>query len=726
VTTVIHSPESDLALATTSTPLAAALRRDFPEVEATVRIEGANLVIREGNEFLEAKNFFYTEASIFSIFSFSFLEGTAATAFSLPNSIVLTRSAARQYFGEKPAMGQDLVCNSGIFRVSAIIEDRPPNSDLTIDALVAKDYSKVTNWTNDDFDTYTYVLFRQRPDLQKFNNRLQEVVTKYIQPEMEAQKATAYSFRFESEALADVHFSQGKFIDTPKGNRQFNRIFSVLAAFILLIALLNYINLSTARATERMKEVGVRKVIGARPGQLIRQFLGESSFLVGIAWLAAIGLVELSLPLFNRILSTKLAFSGWSMILVPLLLYPLTVVLAGLYPAFILSRFRPIKALKPGLVRQANGAFLRKTLTVVQFVIALAMLTGAIVFHLQMSFVAHKETGVDRAQVVSMHVPEDSASRARVPAFARRLRHEAGVAGVTVGSGLPTDGNAMSSTTVYSNGKKRQLMCNYYFIDPQFLPLLHISLAAGRNISDSFPTDKNEGYLVNEAFVKTMGWTQPLGQSIEGGFDGRKGKVIGVMKDFFFKSLHNMIEPMVMMYKTDPPLAVLARASPQKLSGLRQLWKEYFPSQPFNYSYMEEDFNKQYTKDRITLFLFNVFTGLAILLSCLGLYGLVSLITLQRTKEVGIRKVLGASLSGLIMLLSREQVWLIGLASLISLPLAAVGANRWLSTYAYHTSMNVWMFLLPVMMLLLMALAVTGYRILRSAMANPVESLRSE
>ena len=726
VTTVIHSPESDLALATSSPPLAAALLRDYPEVEAAVRIEEAKIVIRQGSEVHAAKDFYYSEQSIFSIFSFSFLQGSAATAFSQPYSIVLTRSAAKKYFGDRPALGQTLVCNGGNYRVTAVIADRPPNSDLTIDALLAKDFSSYTSWTNDDFDTYTFVLFRQKPDLRRFNDRLRVLSARYVQPEMEAQKNTGYSFRFESEALTDVHFSQGKLVDTPKGNRQFNKIFSALAALILIIALLNYINLATARATERMKEVGVRKVIGAGSGQLIRQFLEESSFLVGMAWLVAIGLVEAGLPLFNRVLSTQLSFSGWSVILLPVLLFPLTVLLAGLYPAFVLSRFRPIKVLKAGMVGQAKGALLRKALTVVQFVIALAMLAGTIVFHNQMRFIAHKDPGVDRAQVICMRVPEDSVTRAGAPAFAQALRHEAGISGVTVGSGLPAEGNAMSSTTVYSNGRKRELMCNYFFIDPQFLPMLHIPLVAGRNISDSFPTDKKEGYLVNEAFVKTMGWTSPLGQSIQGGFDTQKGKVLGVMKNFFFKSLHNVIEPMVMIYKTDPPLAVLVKTTPGELPRLKQLWKNYFPSQPFDYYFMDENFDAQYKKDRMTLFLFNAFTGLAILISCLGLYGLVSLITLQRTKEIGIRKVLGASLSQLVALLSKDLLWLVGWSALIALPLAAMGAHRWLLSYAYHTTMTVWMFALPVVVILLLALVVTGYRILRTALVNPADSLRSE
>jgi len=739
VTSILHSPESDLALGTSPPPLGPTLLRDYPEVEATVRIQPADIVIRQGKEVFNADEFCYSEPSIFSIFFFEFLQGSPATALAAPNSIVLSRRAAKKYFGKGPALGQTLICNNKNLQVTAVFEDRPANSDLPIEALMSKDYSSATSWVDDDFETYTFVLFHQKPDLRNFDRRIAGLSPKYIQPELDRQGAKDYHFRFESEALTDVHFSKGKLVDTPKGDRQFNRIFSALAAFILVIALLNYINLSTARAAERMKEVGIRKVIGARPGQLIRQFLGESFLLVGIAWLIAIGLVELSLPFFNRIIQIKLSFGGWQVVLLPVILIPVTTLLAGAYPAFILSRFRPIKTLKGhGGIRgagatwwdrlfssQGGGAFLRKTLTVIQFIIALAMLAGTVVSYRQMQFVARRNLGVDRSQVLCVGIPTDSISRAGAPAFFETLRHESGIQGVTVGSGLPAEGVAMSSTTAFSNGRRRALMCNYFFIDPQFLPLLHISLVAGRNFSDSFSTDKKEGFIVNEAFVRNMGWKSPLNESMEGGYD-RKGKVIGVVKDFFFKSLHNVIEPMIMIYRPDPPLAVLVKAGPGVLPRVKQLWKNHFPSHPIEYFFLDENFNGQYKKDRMTLFLFNAFTGLAIFISCLGLYGLVSLLTLQRTKEIGVRKVLGASLSGLVLLLSREQLWLIGSAALIALPLAALGAQRWLATYAYHASIDALMFVLPIVVLLLLALAVTGYRICRAALANPVESLRAE
>jgi len=730
VTTILHSPETNLSMAVSPIPMAGMLLRNDPALESAVRVEPTQITVKKGVELFKEDDFCYSEQSLFSVFSFSFLEGLAAGALTGPDAIVLTRAAARKYFGDAPALGKTLTCNGREWRVTAVVADQPLNSDLPMHALLSKDFSKATHWVIEDLSVYTFLLFRGKPDLRRLAGQLSALSSKYIQPELDEAGAKGYHVSFESEPLADLHFSQGKQADTPKGSRSLNTIFSALAAFILIIALLNYINLSTARAIERAKEVAIRKTIGARPVQLIRQFLGESFFLLGLAWLIAIGLMAAGIPFLNRALSIHLSLGGWQESVFLVLLFPVTALLAGIYPAFVLSRFSPLQALKGSGVRTggkggaASGVGLRKVLTVVQFIIAMAMLTGTVVIYTQMRFIDHKDLGADRSQIASLALPSDTTLRAGSEAFCQALRKETGVKGLSVGSGLPTEGVAMSSTTAYSGGKKREFLCDYFSIDPQFLPLLHISLLEGRNFSDDLPTDRKEGFIVNEAFVKTMGWRSALGQSLEGW--ERKGSIIGVTKNFFYKSLHNTIAPMVLIYKTDLRTAVLVKTQPQVLSRLKGLWQHYFPSLPFDYSFMDESFNQQYKQDRITLLLFNVFTGLAIFISCLGLYGLVSLMTVQRTKEIGVRKVLGASLGQLVALFTTDLVKLVGWAMLVALPLAGIGMTRWLSTYAYHTSLNAWMFILPVAILLALALMVTSLRIIRTALVNPVKSLRAE
>ncbi len=587
LTSTIHTAGSDVAVALAPFPAGGNLARSFPEVQAVARIdEESDLVIKAGTEIFSPKNFCYSEPSIFSIFAFTFIEGTAAGALSAPNSMVLSRSAEKKYFGGQPALGKALECNRKPYRVTGVYADQPANTDLRIDGLVSKDFSN-DSWLADDF-AYTYVLFRQKPDLALFNQHLSRL-TALAQPSLDENAGKGWQLTFHAEALTDVHFSKGYQGDNPKGDRQFDRIFSALAIVILLIALLNYINLATARATERAKEVGVRKVIGATPRALLGQFLVESTVLVTIAWLLAVGLVALTLPFFNRMLDTELSWTGWTTILIPILLFPLTVLLAGGYPALVLSRFRPISVLKGKLTGPAKGASLRKVLTVVQFVIALAMLAGVVVFFGQMQFMQHRDLGLDQRQVLHISMPDDSIAAEAAPAFYQALRRESGIRGVTAGSGLPVAGVAMNGFEVNTGGKKRQVLCHSFFIDPQFLPMMHIALAEGRNYSDSIATDRTENYIVNQAFVRSMGWNSGLGQSIGSG--NTKGKIIGVVKDFFWRSLHNSIDPTLLIYKRDPPSAVLVKTTPAEIPHLKQLWKRWFPVSPFEYWFMDEAFN---------------------------------------------------------------------------------------------------------------------------------------
>ena len=725
LTCTLHSPESGTVLAATPKLLAPTMVRDYPEIDSAVRIQPTEAVFRLGGELFK-EDVCYSEQSIFSVFTFDFIEGSAAGALAAPGSIVISRGFEKKYFGKARALGQTLICDGKAWRVTAVFANRPANSNIPMAALLYKDYTKTTDWVQDDFDVFTFVLFRAKPDWKHFTSRLPQL-EKYTKPAMEAAGAKGYRLSFQAEKLDDMHFSTGKLGDTDeKGNRQFNTIFSVLAIFILLIALLNYINLSTTKAIERAKEVGVRKVIGATPFQLIRQFLGESLLLIAIALLMAVGLTAAAIPLINNSLSLQLSFSGWNILVFLLLLFPLIALGGGLYPAFVLSSYQPIKVLKGSASGKGRGFLLRKILTIVQFVIALAMLTGTAVIYSQMQYVEHKDLGVDRSGIARIQLPvDDSLLQGRSKTFCEALRHETVVHGLSVGSGMPVEGASLSSTTVWSdNGKKREMMCRYFMVDTAFLPLLKISLATGRNLSDSFSTDKTEAFLVNEAFVSKMGWKKPIGQAMEG--QDHKGKVVGVVRNFFYSSLHNTIEPLAMVYTSARTPAVLVRISPRDLPRIKELWKSYFPDRVIDYGFLDQEFKEQYNKDKMMMFLFNAFTAFALFISCLGLYGLVALITLQRTKELGIRKILGASLLQLVALQSKDQVLLIGWAALIALPLAAIAGQRWLTSYAWHAQLSVWMFVWPVLTILLLALAVTGLRVTRSAQANPIESLRME
>ncbi|AXY75973.1 ABC transporter permease [Paraflavitalea soli] len=724
VGTTLHCPGSDMEFGTSPYPLADALKRDFPEIAASVRLDPNPSVISHNNELFSESDFYLTDQSIFSIFSYSFIEGDPAHALQQPNSLVLTEPLAQKYFGDPAAaLGKTMICNQKPVTVTGVIASPPANSDILVTGLLSADYSNKRAWM-EDFPVYTFILFNSQPDLARFERKMKPIADKYCQPELDKTADKGYSVGFVLEALADVHFSKAKLIDTPKGNRQFSYIFSLLAAFILIIALLNYINLSTARATERAKEVGVRKVNGARPLQLIRQFLFESFLLIAIAWIIAFTIVLLALPYFNTLLNAQLSLSWRGSTLFMACIFVVTILLAGLYPAFIQSRFRPVEILKGKWRYSSKGIFLRRMLTTAQFVITAALITGTVVIYSQMKYINNKDTGYVKEQVASIHISNDSLAQRAAPSFIQSLKELPAVKAVSAGSGIHPDALSIATTFAGSGSKKREIMCNYFFIDKELLPLLQIRLKEGRNISDSLSTDKTEAFLVNEAFVEKMGWTSALGQSMEG--FGHKGRIVGVVRNFYYKSLHNVIEPLIMVYHTDITMSITIKIQPKDLPLVATAWKAHYPATPFDYSFLDESYKEQYDKDRLTMKLFSYFTILAILISCLGLLGLVSLMAVQRTKEIGIRKVLGASVQQLISLLTRDFVKLIIIASLIALPLAGIAMSQWLTSYAYHISLTWWMFLLPVVLILLIALTVIGQQVIRAALANPVTALRAE
>ena len=727
ITFTIHTPESDnMVLATTPVLLAEALRKSYPEAEATVRIKPVQAVVKSNGLLLKESRFYQADQSIFSIFTFSFVQGTAIGALQAPNCMVLTQSMAKKYFGNTPALGKTLICNGQNWKITGVIADRPANSDIPMDALMSVDFSSVTTWMGNEPSQYTFVLFRERQDLRLFEHKLNLLLVKNIQPEFDAMGAKAYHPGFELEWLKDVHFSQGKQDDTPKEDKHVNYIFLILAVFILLIAVLNYINLSTAKATERAKEVGIRKVIGAGRRALIRQFLFESFLLIILAVVVAFGVTISALPLVNKMVHTHLSLTWSGSILFLIAVFLFTVLPAGLYPAFVLSGYQPVEVLKGTRKYGNKGSLLRKIITVTQFVITATLVTGTIVIYAQMKYVSHKDLGFNKNKVVVLATPVDSSQRGAVTTFIQRLAREPDIAGITAGSEMQMDGISIGTTFAGTGEKKREMMCNYFFIDPDFLPVMQIPLSAGRNISDSISSDKNAGFLVNEAFVAKMGWKSPIGQAMEG--FNHKGTIVGVVRNFYYKSLHNVIEPLVLVYnnKTQAISTVLIKIQPRDLPKTAIIWKQYFAHLPFEYAFMDDAFDAKYRKDKITMHLFNCFTLLAIIISCLGLYGLVMLLSIQRRKEIGVRKVMGATLKQLVSLLITDFMRLILLASLIALPLAAVVMNKWLSSYAYHTQLTWWMFALTVLLMLMIALSVTGYQVVRTALANPVKSLRTE
>jgi putative ABC transport system permease protein len=594
---------------------------------------------------------------------------------------------------------------------------------MKIDGILSADFPKNHGWI-EDFDLYTFVLFKQKTNPKTFAHKLTEVSRKYTQADLDKMDARAYHVEFELQALPDVHFAKGKMADTPKGNKQFSYLFSLLAALILIIALLNYINLSTAKAAERAKEVGIRKVSGANYFQLMRQFLFESALLVTVSWILANMLVWIGLPFFNSLFNSRIEIDWMYLVAFSAILLLATLLLAGLYPAFILSGFKPAAVLK-GTWRHSNrGIALRKIITITQFAIAAGLVMGATVIYNQMRYITNKDLGFNKDQLLNIYLPGDSTNLSAATAFQNALRSRPEVNGMTIGSGMVESGMSVGTMFVQKDGKKKEMIGNFFSIDPHFLPVFQIRLLEGRNLSDSLGTDKSEAFLVNEAFVKSMGWKSAIGQPIEG--FSHKGKVVGVVQNFYYKSLHNLIEPIALVYDKADINTTTVKIKPQDLPKIKAVFKEFFPAKAFDYSFFDEIVNDAYENDRSMMSLFNCFTILAIVVSCLGLYGLVALITVQRTKEISIRKVLGASLAQLISLLGREFARLLLWALVIALPVAALAFNKWLNSYAYHIRMSWWMFVVPIALVTIIAAAVISKEIIKTALTNPVKNLRTE
>lgn len=724
VTTDLQTPESPLAIASVPMLLAEELKRNYPEVETAVRFRITSAVVRTPAKLISEPDVYYADADVFSVFSFQFLSGNPATALTNPNSAVITEKFANAYFGQVDVLGKSLEINKETYQITGVIANPPTNSDMPVRALLSQKPPKSRAWLDEDFPAYTFVLFRNQPDLVGFTKKLDQLAAKSVDPELKKMGEDGYSIRFSAEPLGDVHYSQGKIEDTPKGNKQYSYLFVFLVAFVLVIALLNYVNLLTAKATERAKEVGIRKANGAERSQLVRQFLFESLLLSGMALAGAVLTAVLVIPFFNELLTVQLSISWQQALLLIIGIWLVVTLLGGLYPAFVLSGYQPVAVLKGTLSTYGQGAWLRRVIIVFQFVLAVCMIAGVLVVRRQMTYMQQYDIGFTREQILSVYLPDDSTARAGANALANRLKERSEVGVVTLGSGLANGPTAMASTTIQSNGKKRELMSNYMFIDDTFLPLLNIRLKAGRNLSSQTKADLNGGFLVNEAFVKLAGWKEGVGKTISG--FGHKGEVVGVVKNFNYRSLHNPVEPLVMIYNTFPVNNVMLRIKPGNLDVVKTIWASHYPSYPFEYTFLDESFADQYRRDQLMITLFNGFAGLTVLVSCLGLLGLVAFTTERRTKEIGIRKVLGASVAGIVALLSKDFLKLVLLAILLASPLVYWGADRWLQSFAYKVDLDWWTFALAGVIAIVIALITLSFQSIKAALTNPVKSLRNE
>ncbi len=726
-------------LAITAPPFAPTLKKDYPEIEAAARIdaEGGGTLIN-GDKKIEAGDMMFADNDILTIFRYPFLYGDPATALTKPNSIVLTKTLAEKLFGNaEDALNKSInIEHDQPSLVTGVIEDQPENEHLRPSALRAMPPLAENNWLGAYL--YTYILLRKNADVHHLESRLPGFFDRYLKTPM----GKGATFQLGLQPLTWIHLHSNLDYELSRnGDIRYIWLFAAVALLVLGIAIINYINLATARSSARLKEIGVRKVIGSGRGQLMAMFLTESVVFALLAAAIATILAILLLPLFNQLSGKELVLSqyGWMPTLSALALFAIAIGLAGgLYPALFLSGFKTIPSLKGEQGNQQNTILFRKSLVTFQFVITIFLIAGSAIIYLQLHYMQNKDLGFNKDQVLSFHVP-NPAARQHIEELKTQLKQDPSIEAAAA-AGNPIGQNDIGTIPVYfeQNGalSHESKSVQSFYVDADYLPTMQITLKAGRNFSAVQPTDVTGSVLVNETLEKEMGWTSAVGKRLQlvigPGYKMGIATIVGVVRDFNIYSLQNKIQPMVLemppVLKEEDNVAVRvnpARVS-QALAHIADVYHQYDPGSVLQYHFLDENFSRQYAAERKQGSLLLIFTILAIFIACLGLLGLVTFSVGQRTKEIGIRKVLGANVTGIVLLISKELIKPVVIAILIATPLSWYAMHRWLQGFAYRTPIGAWIFFGAGVIAVTIAMLTVGLRAMQAAKANPVKSLKTE
>jgi len=720
----------------TQLPLAATLKKDFPEVEQSARFQGRERTLFKNgtNEFYETK-VYYADSTVFNIFTYQFVEGNAAHALNEPNSIVISKTLAEKYFGKTPAVGKTLKTVYDLYKVTAVIQDVPKNSHLVFDMLISMstilkgNQNGQDNWGN--FNNFTYVLLKPGTSRTAFEKKLVPMYEKYMAALFAKFNV---SMKYGVQPITDIHLTS-KLEREPEelGDMSYIWIFSAVAFFMLLIACINYMNLTTARSARRAKEIGIRKVAGSTKNQLILQFLSESLLTAFMALLFSIVFIILLLPAFNTI-SGK-AFTMQTLLqpfniilLVSIMLF--TGLVGGSYPAFYLSGFKPVSILKGALSKASGNVNLRRTLVVLQFSISMIMLICTWVVYAQLSYLQKKDLGFNKDQVMVVTVNTGEDERGKISAMNNEFRSLAGVR--TVGTANCYPGSKNINLNLFSVETKnghvdKAVEC--YGIDENYLPALGIPVVSGRNFSGL--GDTLHGIMVNEAMVKHFGWDNAIGKRVKfpGDTSANYLEVVGVIKDFHQKSLYNAIAPLLLFYSPNSNIIEVKLKTSDARTSISQaenVWKKYFPQLPFEYKFLDEDFNSQYAADQKRGKIFAAFSVLTIIITCLGLLGLTAFTTQQKQKEISMRRVMGASVMQVVTLVTRNYLWLSLIAAAIAFPVAWIFMNNWLHIFPYNAGLSAIPFLLSALVIVVTAAATATFYSAKAAMTSPAKILKTE
>ncbi len=736
---VVHYAQwtgGDMKMAPTSAPFAPALKNDYPEIEKAVRIstEGGGLITYRDKK-IEANDIFFADKTVFDVFTFPFLHGNPATALARPESIVLTKTLAEKLFGDAAkAIGQPIeFSNHFVNTVTGVIADVPTQSHLHFSALRSLPANYTDGWQN--FSLYTYLLLNKGSDSKALEAKLPGFYHKYLKKEM-----GELNYRMELQPLTSIHLNSHLDYEIgPNGNAKTVSIFAIIATLLLFIAGINYVNLYTARSITRTREVGVRKAIGSRRSQLISQFMTESLLMALLAGLFATLLANAMLPWFNELAGRSLRLMEYGPVLtvgLGVLFVGLLGIGSGLYPALMLSGFRPVIALKGQMGGQRGKVQFRQSLVIFQFAAAVTLIACSAMIYRQMQYVQAKDLGFNKDQVLTFHLESDE-SRQQVRALKDELTKSPLIEEVSAASN-PIGNNNIGTNGLFfeQNGvmPTTTQVVQRFSVDADFLNTMGIKLVGGRNFSESVSSDAMGAVLVNQALVKKLGWQHPVGKRVTyflGKDKTAEARVVGVVADFHTYSLQHKIEPLVLQMPAPAEKDNLyVRIRPEKtaeaLAYISQVYRQFDATATPTFHFLDQNFSQQYQAEQKQGAVLLSFTILAVLIACLGLFGLAAFAAEARTKEIGVRKVLGASIGSVVALLSKDFLKLVLVAITLGLPLAWYLSGQWLQNFAYHVDIAWWVFAGTGLLAVGIALLTVSFQSIRAALMNPVKSLRNE
>lgn len=750
VTRQFNSPEGKvwLHLGTISPPFGPLLKNDFPEIEKMTRLfQFGPTPMRVGDKIFNETEAFIADENLFDVFTIAVIKGNSKKALSDPYSVMLSEEKAKRYFGNEDPMNKTIrVLNQYDLRVTGLYKSFPSNAHMhpemmisfpTLnDSAVYGEENLRTNWGNNSF--FTYVLLPGNYEAKRIENRFPAFLDKNFPTNARATQKPSKGTALYLQKLTDIHLrSHLDYEAEENGDIKRVYIFSAIALFILLIACINYMNLSTARSALRAREIGIRKVAGAQRKEIISQFLSESVIMAFIAMASAVILTWLVLPWLNRLTGLHMSMSlmnKWQLI-IPILMVPFVVgILSGIYPALFMSSFKPVQVLKGLFKVNVSGFSFRQVLVVVQFTVSIILIICTVIVFQQLSYIQKRSLGFDREHIVT--VPYNGELSPRFEAFRTELLQNAAIKDVGRSSRIPTGRLLDADNAQIPVGDSVQPVTaeiKMVSADYNFISTYSVNMKAGRNFSREFGTDTSS-FIINEAAVAGIGWKSAedaIGKPFL--YGGVRGKIIGVVNDFHFESLHEKIVPLI-LFMPSPQNAFFGRLSvktsgkdlPAALAHLERTWKNFLPDAPFDYTFLDENFDNLYRAERVQGTLFTIFSCIAIFIACLGLFGLSAFTITQRIKEIGIRKVLGASVSRIVRLLSKDFIKLVAFAALISFPVAWYAMHTWLQEFAYRTSMQWWVFPVAFFIASLIAVLTISFQAIKAAIANPVKNLRTE